>query len=444
MRWGVRRPSGRQGLLPFAERAGRRDRAFRRGAVVLFAVAACGLIGGTPAGRYAARLAAFRVRSAGLRAVGGDTGRDETDAEVRVRRARTVERVRASLAAFYAGASGPVRRLFDVSGMDPAHVVIGSGRADDAFVLSSAVYAPDGTGRSFRLRPGVRSVWLREIVLRGAPMALLLVPDTPEVRRVAGEAGAIVVESSRQTTNSWGLRGPEPDVRAPYRVLVLGDSFMQGMFIGDDDAPPRRLQAALEAARGAPVSVLNTGHIGYAPEQYFRTLQEYGDRFKPHCVVVSVCPNDFGDGQAVVLGRGDDWDEAAYWIERVVVWCRGRGAAFLLAPAPQNGQVDSSRKNGSYPGHVSDVFAGGPVEYVDALDGFIDEFLALRVRANRGGGKHPAVPLYNREIGDSHFSPQGSEVWARVVARRVALLVDLHRDRPPGPATRAAAGGPGR
>ena len=33
----------------------------------------------------------------------------------------------------------------------------------------------------------------------------------------------IPVETSRQTTNSWGLRGPEPDRNAPLRGIVLGD-----------------------------------------------------------------------------------------------------------------------------------------------------------------------------------------------------------------------------
>ena len=47
-----------------------------------------------------------------------------------------------------------------------------------------------------------------------------------------------MVDSSVQTINSWGLRGPEPDTTAPLRGIVLGDSYMQGLFVADDRPPP--------------------------------------------------------------------------------------------------------------------------------------------------------------------------------------------------------------
>ena len=46
------------------------------------------------------------------------------------------------------------------------------------------------------------------------------------------------------------------------------------------------------------VSILNTGHLGYSPEQYYYSLVEYADRFRPHFVVVSVFSNDFAGDMA--------------------------------------------------------------------------------------------------------------------------------------------------
>src|SRR5262249_26323737 len=154
----------------------------------------------------------------------------------------------------------------------------------------------------------------------------------PEVRAAAPGAGAVVEDGSAQTTNSWGLRGPEPNPGARARGIVLGDSFMQGMFLGDDDTPPRQLERALTDIWKVPVSVLNTGHIGYAPAQYFFTLKEYGAQFRPQFVVVSVCPNDFGNEADVLAGRGDDWDEARYWLGAIAGWCRAGPVPCLLVP----------------------------------------------------------------------------------------------------------------
>lgn len=226
-----------QGLLPFAARGKRLDRKFKRAitfaTVIVLAVFALWGRRGRELVRGAPRAASRFVE----RLVGIGPSREEVAALSRSRRRARVDEARESLRRYYQGAGPVMRSLFDATAMSPGIGVVGAGRADDAFVLSSDVYAQDGRGRSFRLLPDTRSVWLRGVTARGAPLGFFLVRDSPEVRSAAARASATFEEHSVQTTNSWGLRGPEPDVNAPARCLVLGDSFMQGMFIGDDDTP---------------------------------------------------------------------------------------------------------------------------------------------------------------------------------------------------------------
>ena len=103
----------------------------------------------------------------------------------------------------------------------------------------------------------------------------------PETADLVKGTGAEIVSGSTQTTNSWGLRGPEPDLKARWRGIVLGDSYMQGLFIGDDQTPTECLKRELKTRLGATVEILNTGHLGYSPEQYYYTLVQYGKRFAP-------------------------------------------------------------------------------------------------------------------------------------------------------------------
>jgi hypothetical protein len=243
------------------------------------------------------------------------------------------------------------------------------------------------------------------------------------VRAAAVAAGAVVDEGSRQSTNSWGLRGPEPDPGAEFRGIALGDSFMQGMFNGDDDTPPLNLQRTLARTRNTRVSVLNTGHIGYAPEQYFFTLKEYGEQFRPHFVVVSVCPNDFGDDVAVRAGRGDDWAEADYWLGEITQWCRSNRITCLLVPVPTEYQIVGMRRDSRYPAPVCDLFKGNGLEYFDPLEVFNNEHLRLTNEANRRGEALYRSPLFNWRIEDNHFSPAGAALWATVVAERLELLL---------------------
>jgi hypothetical protein len=416
-----------QRLLPFLERTQRRDRQFQRGIVALTALAVAALLGGTARGRYAVAWAAGKARREAMRQIGLEPPRAEIDAELRARRRKGVEQTQAVLERFYRATSPQMRRLFDVAGMDPRHGLVRWGRGDAVMLLSSKVFAADDRGRSYRLRPDTRAVWLRQVTLHEGPFGLFLVPDTSEVRAAAEAAGAIVDRESAQSTNSWGLRGPEPDTSAAARGLVLGDSFMQGMFIGDDDTPPLRLERVLRDRWEVPVSILNTGHLGYCPEQYDFTLKEYGDRFRPHFVVVSVCPNDFGEELDVLSGGGDGWDEARYWLGEVVQWCRSRSIPCILAPIPCDVQFLGNRRDGYYPGRVCNLFEGGGLRYCDPLNAFIDEHLRLMREGAGRGLPNGTSPLYNGHIADHHFSPMGAALWAREVGRRVALVVDRPR-----------------
>jgi hypothetical protein len=393
-----------------------------------------------PAGRYHLLLWGSQARSEFVRSVIGlQPDRAQIDAELRLRRERAVKQTRQRLSSFYAETSQEMRELFRTSGMDPEHGLIRYGRADQCFLLSSQVFEPDDHGRSYRLRPNTSSVWLRQITLRNGPFGLLQVLDTPKHRAAAGRVGGIVDEGSVTNTNSWGLRGPEPDPSATIRGVILGDSFMQAMFNGDRDTPPLLLEQFLRSTWKVPVSILNTGHVGYAPEQYYYSLLEYGARMRPHFVVVSVCPNDFGDGFAVLSGRGDDFAEAGYWLDQIQVWCRAHLAYCVLVPVPTHVQIEGNRNDAYYPAPVCAIFHSGASRYCDPLNEFVDEHLRLSVGRLKAGLSPASCLLFNRDISDDHLSPRGAALWAQIVGRRLVSLLDPAWSGSPLPQARSVA-----
>ncbi len=179
-------------------------------------------------------------------ALGIPTPRAEIDEAWRRFRLQGIADSRRALPEIYENATPDVQRLMRYAGLDPEHGLLRWGNYDRTLLLPSTVFEADDKGRSYRLRPCVDSIWLRQISPRSGVLMFFLVPDGPELTEAIRGTGAIPVETSRQSTNSWGLRGPEPDLNAPLRGIVLGDSFMQGMFIGDDETPPECLRRDLE------------------------------------------------------------------------------------------------------------------------------------------------------------------------------------------------------
>jgi hypothetical protein len=420
----------RQGTFPFVDRSRRLVRWFKGAIVVTTVLVVAGLIAAAPRGRYLVVSLADRSRQLAWQAVGVPPDRSEIDAERARYRQQGIVDTLAEFQKVYAEIDPPLRRLMKYAGNDPETGVLRWGNFSQTLLLPSSVFEPDDKGRSYRLRPNTRAVWLRNLTIQRIPLTFFLVADDPDLGEATRGTTAVLVEGSAQTTNSWGLRGPEPDLSAPLRGIVLGDSFMQGLFIGDDQTPPECLRRYLQTQLKTRVSVLNTGHLGYSPEQEYYTLREYADRFHPQFVVLSLFANDFGDVFEVAAGKGD-WPEGKYWLGEITQYCRSRGIPLLTIPAPLESQITARRFAGNYPGQVSNILESSGIEYLDPIESFVNEHLTRMNEGERAGNRPMTSPLFNGVIADGHFSAIGSELWAAVVGRRLVLLLEKARPAKP-------------
>ncbi len=421
LKW--RRPKrDRQGELGFYRRARRLDRWFKMriaaGTIALVAI----LLAAPAPGRYLASWAAVHARWLALRSIGLEPDRSEIDDDWRRKRLFDIAASQSKLASSFAEYDEAGQRVLRLAGLDPDHVLIRWGNFNRTVLLPSTVFEADDSGRSYRFRPNVRSIWVRNFPMKGDVKAYFQVPATPAVAELISGTGAMVVDGSIQTTNSWGLRGPEPNPDAPWRGIVLGDSYMQGLFVGDDQTPTECLKRDLKKRLEAEVEILNTGHLGYSPAQYYDTLKAYADRFPSQFVVVSFFANDFGDLFEVLEGRGD-WEESAYWLNQIFQFCNARAMLCLFVPAPWVNQIDGVVQPGFYPGMASNRLDVSGMKYLDPFDAFVDAHLAACNEAARNGSPLSASPLFHGRIGDGHFSAQGCEVWAAAVGQRMFDLI---------------------
>ena len=78
---------------------------------------------------------------------------------------------------------------------------------------------------------------------------------------------------------------------------------------------------------------------------------------------------------------------------------------------------------GHYPGQVSNILGTTGFLYLDPINDFANALLEIEIEGARREEPIAGNPLFMGRIGDGHFSPQGCQVWADAVGRRVSLLV---------------------
>lgn len=132
-------------------------------------------------------------------------------------------------------------------------------------------------------------------------------------------------------TNSLGLRDREHGEKAPgtVRVLMLGDSFIEGLGLRDEDVIPRQVVRRLRRLACRRIEVVNAGVTSYSPILEYLLLQHVGLRLAPDLVVLNFDMTDVHDDviRAGIARLGPDGLPLAVPATR-------EEAALLLPPLP--------------------------------------------------------------------------------------------------------------
>lgn len=99
------------------------------------------------------------------------------------------------------------------------------------------------------------------------------------------------------STNSLGMRDPEPTKSLTEGIVFIGDSFTMGYGVQDNEAFPALIRAGLES-RGVTMPVLNTGMGNNGNGRWVKFFEHDAAKFRPRIVVFQVMANDFDDNLA--------------------------------------------------------------------------------------------------------------------------------------------------
>lgn len=124
-------------------------------------------------------------------------------------------------------------------------------------------------------------------MIRRSPNRRIVYELRPDLRVVY--AGRVV------TTSPEGFRGSAlgvPKGPGVFRIVGIGDSFLFGQGVGDDETHLARLGRRLEPRFGGRVETLNLAVPGYNAVMEVETLKQKGLRYEPDLVLIEFVGND--------------------------------------------------------------------------------------------------------------------------------------------------------
>lgn len=92
-------------------------------------------------------------------------------------------------------------------------------------------------------------------------------------------------------TNSFGMRGSEPNPKRNRRIIVLGDSFSFGFHVSQEKIFPYLIEQTLQK-KDETYEVLNLAVSGYALKDEVITLKYKGMKWDPEVIIVGYVMND--------------------------------------------------------------------------------------------------------------------------------------------------------
>jgi lysophospholipase L1-like esterase len=269
-----------------------------------------------------------------------------------------------------------------------------------------------------------------EVILRArSPLVRRYEVWWPHLHKVLRPGEGILpgVEGEKHfVVNSLGMRGSELDAGDDFRILTVGASTTECLFLDQDEAWPERVGALLEASgRLGDVWVGNAGKSGLNTRDHVVQMRRLVPQLRAlelDLVVYMVGVNDF----TLRLGQDEDYDPSA--LERPAVVSELVRRVFQRVPLAEEPRLPFWKRSALYVtlGRVRDRHFGGTTVQDDAARAH-DLWRANRASATRFLDELPdltsALGEYRRNLGELIG-------LAREVGPRVLLLTQpsLWRD----------------
>ncbi len=262
--------------------------------------------------------------------------------------------------------------------------------------------------KKFRYRPGLKKInlsawgegqwWRFELI------------ETPELTEVLTRLPYRKVNRETFDQNGFRQTGVKLDKNCRVKVLFVGDSFTEGLWVEDDEAFPAHFGKLASREAGSLVCAINGGVNGYSPIEEAYTVENFYSRFHYPVVYAAVFPNDIDFEYEKVLdgtltGAAEKWEMFFTYFEKIAEVSRARSITPVFVIVPDSSQFKAPESRTRF---QDKILERCEVEKLLCIDLY--------------GPIQQAGPENVYLKWDAHFSPRGHQFVAELLWNRTRML----------------------
>jgi hypothetical protein len=236
--------------------------------------------------------------------------------------------------------------------------------------------------------------------------------DSPALRRATLALDATHIYQA--TYDEFGFRRVDAELTrdCSVRVMFLGDSFTDGVYMDDRDTFVNRYGHLARERGHVAACPIDTGVDGYGSLEEAYVLEHYfAPAGRPRVAVIMHFPNDVDvDENKVIDGTMEDpsrqWADDLSYLRRMTAFARQRGVTVVLAAIPLARQSANPSTRRNYQDILRNFCEQEQIAFVDLLDPL---------------SRFDVDDVYVK--GDVHWTAKGHEVVADVLYERTKDLL---------------------
>jgi len=198
--------------------------------------------------------------------------------------------------------------------------------------------------------------------------------DTPAIRSALADLDTPFIASASYDESGFRRVDPELASDCTIHALFLGDSFTDGLWVGNTDTFVNVFGHLVRERSGVRLCPVNAGVNGYGPfEEAYVLEHDFEAAGRPAIVFVMFFPNDVdADFDAVVNGTLHDgerrWQESLAYLARIRRFAAGHGCRVVLAAIPPAEQVFMKGSQQHYQRPLREFATREGIRFVNLLD----------------------------------------------------------------------------